>query len=231
MPDVYTAIADATRRAILDELTARDDQTLFEICSRLLARHGVTSSRQAISQHLGVLEEAGLVATRRVGRTKVHTLLAEPLREITDRWPVLRPHHLKPEREPAMPRITVTSVFVEDQLHARDFYTRVLGFAVKHEVPVGDDLWLTVVDPTDPDGLELLLEPNKHPAVVPYTSALVADGIPALVVTVDDATATYEELLAKGVTFTQPPTNVGPVTIAIFDDTCGNLVQLSSANA
>lgn len=87
MGDVYQALADPTRRLILDELTERDGQSLFELCSRLVMRHGVTSSRQAISQHLAVLEAAGLVSSRRFGRAKLHHLHTEPLREIAERWP------------------------------------------------------------------------------------------------------------------------------------------------
>ena len=89
MPDdatLYKALADETRRVILDELTERNGQSLFELCTRLTMRHGITSSRQAISQHLAVLEEAGLVTTRREGRTKLHHLDTTPLRAITDRW-------------------------------------------------------------------------------------------------------------------------------------------------
>lgn len=88
MGDVFRALADPTRRAILDELQERSGQTLFEICSRLSSRHGLNSSRQAVSQHLGVLEEAGLVRTRREGRYKFHDLDTSPLRAITDRWPI-----------------------------------------------------------------------------------------------------------------------------------------------
>jgi DNA-binding transcriptional ArsR family regulator len=84
--DVFKALADPTRRAILDELQERDDQTLFELCTRLISRHGLGSSRQAISQHLDVLEEAGLVTTRREGRYKFHSLDTSPLKTITDRW-------------------------------------------------------------------------------------------------------------------------------------------------
>ncbi len=88
MDAVFKAIGDPTRRAILDELTDRTGQTLFEICSRLTMKHGLGSSRQAISQHLAVLEEAGLVRTRREGRYKFHDLDTTPLRSITERWPV-----------------------------------------------------------------------------------------------------------------------------------------------
>jgi DNA-binding transcriptional ArsR family regulator len=88
--DVFRALADPTRRWILDELATRDGLTLFEICSRLIMLHGSTSSRQAVSQHLAVLEEAGLVTSHRVGRTKVHHLNTEPLRSIVERWPLDR---------------------------------------------------------------------------------------------------------------------------------------------
>lgn len=86
MADLYRAIADPTRRAIIDELTERDGQSLFEICSRLTMKHGLASSRQAVSQHLEVLESAGLVRTRREGRYKFHSLDTAPLKEIVERW-------------------------------------------------------------------------------------------------------------------------------------------------
>jgi DNA-binding transcriptional ArsR family regulator len=86
--DVYKALADQTRRAILDELSERDGQTLFELCTRLTSRHGLGSSRQAVSQHLDVLEDAGLVTSRREGRYKFHHLDTSPLREVVERWPV-----------------------------------------------------------------------------------------------------------------------------------------------
>lgn len=123
-------------------------------------------------------------------------------------------------------RVTVTSVFVDDQATALAFYTDVLRFVKKTEMPVGEFLWLTVVSPEDPNGVELLLEPSAHPAVPPYKEALVADGIPAVQFTVDDVPAEYERLTALGVTFTQQPMAMGPVTTAVFDDTCGNLVQI-----
>lgn len=88
MADIYHALADPTRRIILDELTERDGQTLFELCSRLAMRHGITSSRQAVSQHLAVLEDVGVVRSHRSGRTKLHHLNTEPLRVITERWPL-----------------------------------------------------------------------------------------------------------------------------------------------
>lgn len=123
-------------------------------------------------------------------------------------------------------RIYVTSVPVDDQAKAEDFYTRVLGFRVKHDVPVGEDRWLTVVSPENPDGTELLLEPSGHPAVGPYKAALVEDGIPIASFQVDDLDAEYRRLVSLGVAFTQPPMDAGPVRMAVFDDTCGNLIQI-----
>ncbi|PVY97083.1 VOC family protein [Actinomycetospora cinnamomea] len=125
-------------------------------------------------------------------------------------------------------RIRLTSIFVDDQRAALDFYTDVLGFRLRHDVPLGDDSWLTVVSPEEPDGPELLLEPAGHPAVKPYRDALVEDGIPLVQFAVDDVEAEYARLTARGVTFTQPPTDVGPVIVAVLDDTCGNLVQILS---
>jgi catechol 2,3-dioxygenase-like lactoylglutathione lyase family enzyme len=125
-------------------------------------------------------------------------------------------------------RINVTSVFVDDQAAALRFYTEVLGFVKKTEAPAGEYLWLTVVSPEQPDGVELLLEPSAHPAVAAYRQALVADGIPAAQFAVDDVPAEYERLRGLGVTFTQAPTQLGPVTAAVFDDTCGNLIQIAA---
>ncbi|MBB2970911.1 VOC family protein [Mesorhizobium sp. RMAD-H1] len=123
-------------------------------------------------------------------------------------------------------RIYVTSVFVEDQAKALDFYTRVLGFEVKHDIPVGDYSWLTVVEKGNPDGTELLLEPSEHPAVRPYKEALVRDGIPATSFQVDDLGAEFDRLRKLGVEFTQPPMDAGSVKMAVLNDTCGNLIQL-----
>ncbi len=128
-------------------------------------------------------------------------------------------------------RIQLTSIYVDDQRRALDFYTDVLGFTVHHDVPLGEHAWLTVVPPGSPDGPELLLEPAEHPAVRPYRDALVADGIPLAQFAVDDVEAEHERLTALGVTFTQPPTDVGPAVIAVFDDTCGNLIQLIADTA
>jgi catechol 2,3-dioxygenase-like lactoylglutathione lyase family enzyme len=125
-------------------------------------------------------------------------------------------------------RINLASVLVDDQQKALRFYTEVLGFVKKNDVPMGEHSWLTVVSPQDPDGVELVLEPGDHPAVGPFKAALVADGIPFTSFAVDDVQQEYERLSALGVTFTQPPTAMGPVTTAVLDDTCGNLIQLAA---
>lgn len=125
-------------------------------------------------------------------------------------------------------RITVTSVLVDDQEKALRFYTDVLGFVKKTEVPLGEHRWLTVVSPENPDGVELVLEPGDHPAVGPFKEALVADGIPFTSFAVDDVQTEFERLTGLGVTFTQEPTAMGPVTTAVFDDTCGNLIQIAA---
>ena len=124
-------------------------------------------------------------------------------------------------------RITVASVLVDDQEKALKFYTDVLGFVKKTEIPLGDARWLTVVSPEAPDGTELLLEPDSHPAAGPFKRALVDDGIPFTSFGVDDVHQEYERLRSLGVRFTQPPTEMGPVTTAVFDDTCGNLIQIA----
>jgi len=124
-------------------------------------------------------------------------------------------------------RITLTSVFVDDQDRALRFYTEVLGFVKKTEVPLGEHKWLTVASAEEPDGVQLLLEPSDHPAVKPFKEALVSDGIPAAQFAVDDVQAEYERLRKLDVVFTQEPTSMGPVTTAVLDDTCGNLIQLA----
>ncbi|MEU3527901.1 VOC family protein [Streptomyces sp. NPDC038707] len=123
-------------------------------------------------------------------------------------------------------KIHLTNVFVDDQDKALRFYTGVLGFVKKHDVPLGEDRWLTVVSPEDPHGTELLLEPSGHPAVRPYKTALVQDGIPAASFAVDDVRAEFDRLRRLGVRFTQEPVETGAVTTAVLDDTCGNLIQL-----
>lgn len=126
-------------------------------------------------------------------------------------------------------KINLTSVLVDDQEKALRFYTEVLGFVKKTEVPMGEGVcWLTVVSPEDPDGPELVLEPDAHPAVKPFKEALVADGIPFTSFAVADVQAEYERLRALGVRFTQEPVDMGPVTTAVFDDTCGNLIQIAA---
>jgi catechol 2,3-dioxygenase-like lactoylglutathione lyase family enzyme len=124
-------------------------------------------------------------------------------------------------------RINLSSVYVDDQDKALAFYTEVLGFRKKTEVPLGEYRWLTVVSPEDPDGTELVLEPDAHPAAKTFKKALFEDGIPLTSFAVDDVRAEYERLRALGVRFHREPTEMGPVTIAVFDDTCGNLIQIA----
>jgi catechol 2,3-dioxygenase-like lactoylglutathione lyase family enzyme len=124
-------------------------------------------------------------------------------------------------------KITVTSVLVDDQAKALAFYTDVLGFEKKLDIPLGDHRWLTVVSPDAPDGVELLLEPDEHPAAKPFKAALVEDGIPFTSFAVEDVEQEYERLRGRGVRFTQEPTSMGPVTTAVLDDTCGNLIQIA----
>lgn len=124
-------------------------------------------------------------------------------------------------------KIKITSVFVEDQEKALTFYTDVLGFVKKIDMPAGDFKWLTVVSPEEPDSVELLLEPNDNPAAKTYQKAIYSEGIPTTSFAVDDIQQEYERLKKRGVEFTAEPAEVGPVTFAIFDDTCGNLIQIS----
>ena len=130
-------------------------------------------------------------------------------------------------------KITMTSVLVDDQAKALEFYVGVLGFLKKvdMELPGGAGRWLTLVSPEAPDGVQLLLEPDQHPAAKPFKSALVADGIPATSFEVDDIQKEYERLSGRGVVFRTKPTNAGPVTVAGFDDTCGNLIQIHQVAA
>ncbi|WP_108659076.1 VOC family protein [Acuticoccus kandeliae] len=123
-------------------------------------------------------------------------------------------------------RIYVTSVLVDDQAKALDFYTSILGFQKKHDIPLGAHRWLTVVPAEAPEGTELLLEPSAHPAANPYREALFADGVPAASFQVDDLAAEHQRLEARGVRFAVPPVDAGNVRMAILDDTCGNLIQL-----
>jgi catechol 2,3-dioxygenase-like lactoylglutathione lyase family enzyme len=126
-------------------------------------------------------------------------------------------------------RIYVTSVLVDDQEKALQFYTDVLGFVKKLDIPLGDARWLTVVSPEDPEGTELLLEPDSHPAARPFKEALAADGIPVTSFAVEDVEAEFKRLRGLGVQFTQEPLEMGGVTTAVFDDTCGNLIQIAKA--
>ncbi|MCJ2519757.1 MAG: VOC family protein [Candidatus Thermoplasmatota archaeon] len=126
-------------------------------------------------------------------------------------------------------RITLSSVFVDDQDKALQFYTKVLGFVKKEELPAGEFKWLTVVSPEGPDGVELLLEPNATQLARTYQEGCLEAGIPATSFAVEDIQGEYERMKGLGVVFHQEPTRTGSVTVAVFDDTCGNLVQLVQA--
>jgi catechol 2,3-dioxygenase-like lactoylglutathione lyase family enzyme len=123
-------------------------------------------------------------------------------------------------------RIYITSVLVDDQDKALRFYTDVLGFVKKTDIPAGEARWITVVAPDQPEGPELFLEPDAHPAAGPFKTALAADGIPVTSFAVDDVHAEFQRLRGLGVRFTQEPADMGGVTTAVFDDTCGNLIQI-----
>ncbi|MBQ0924541.1 VOC family protein [Saccharopolyspora endophytica] len=128
-------------------------------------------------------------------------------------------------------RINLHSMMVDDQDKALRFYTEMLGFEVKHDIPMGEFRWITLVSPEEPHGTELVLEPDQHPAAKPFKQALVADGIPFTSFAVEDVQAEYDRLTAQGVRFTQQPTDMGPVTTAVLDDTCGHLIPLAPATA
>ncbi|MGN4125255.1 VOC family protein [Lysinibacillus sphaericus] len=123
-------------------------------------------------------------------------------------------------------KIIVTSIFVEDQDQALEFYSETLGFVKKHDVPIGEFRWIALVSPEDQKGTELLLEPNNHPAAKEYQKKLFAEGIPVTMFGVADIHAAYKRLMGTGVRFTMEPTKMGENTIAVFDDTCGNLIQI-----
>ena len=124
-------------------------------------------------------------------------------------------------------RINATSVMVDDQQKALRFYTETLGFQLKHNIPLGEHSWISLVSAEAPEGTELVLEPDEHPAARPFKRALVEDGIPWTSFAVDDVEAEHERLLARGVRFVQPPTDLGTVITAVFDDSCGNLIQIA----
>ena len=123
-------------------------------------------------------------------------------------------------------RIKLTSIMVDDQDKGLRFYTEVLGFRTKHDIPVGEYRWMTVTSPEGPDDLELALEPNANPAGKAFQEAMFSQGIPIAAFEVADIAGEFARLTAAGVAFTRPPAQAGPVTIAVFADTCGNLIQL-----
>ncbi len=123
-------------------------------------------------------------------------------------------------------RIKLTSIMVDDQDKGLRFYTEVLGFRKKHDIPVGEYRWITLTSPEGPDDLELALEPNANPAGKAFQEAMFSQGIPMTAFEVADIAGEFARLTAKGVAFTRPPEQAGPVMLAVFADTCGNLIQL-----
>ena len=128
-------------------------------------------------------------------------------------------------------RLKFTSVFVDDQDKALKFYTEILDFVKKTDISVGEYRWLTVVSPEEPEGTELLLEPNNNPAAKTYQKALYEQGVPLTVFVVDDIKKEYERMKKQGVKFSQEPTKIKPTTFAVFEDTCGNLIQIVQYNS
>jgi len=128
-------------------------------------------------------------------------------------------------------KMYIKSVMVDDQAKALAFYTEKLGFQVKHDIPMGEHRWITLVSGEEPGGVELALEPNAYPAAKALQDSLRADGIPWTAFSVDDIDAEVTRLEAAGVSFTQPPMKAGGVTMAVFDDSCGNLIQLIQLEA
>jgi predicted enzyme related to lactoylglutathione lyase len=137
----------------------------------------------------------------------------------------VEPHHIN--RKGTTMKIKLTSVFVDDQDNALKFYADVLGFAKKHEFSAGKYKWLTVVSPEEPEGVQLVLEPNSNPAAKTYQQEIFRQGIPAANFFVGDVQKEYDRLKQHGVKFTKEPTKTTGSTIAIFDDTCGNLIQIT----
>ncbi|MGB0906748.1 MAG: VOC family protein [Maricaulaceae bacterium] len=123
-------------------------------------------------------------------------------------------------------RMYIKSIMVDDQEKALDFYTRVLGFEVKHNIAMGEHSWITLTSPEETGGIELALEPNAHTAAKTFQAAMMADGIPFTAFAVDDMDAEYARLSAAGVEFTMPPKDMGEFKMAVFNDTCGNLIQI-----
>ncbi len=123
-------------------------------------------------------------------------------------------------------KIKLNSVFVDDQDKALDFYTHVLGFVKKMDIPIGEARWLTVVSPDEPEGTELVLEPSGNPAAMDFKKSIKEQGIPLTAFQVDDIQEEYKRMKKLGVKFTQKPKKMGPVTQAVLDDTCGNLIQI-----
>lgn len=215
---VFKALADPTRRTILDEFNERSEQTLYELMTRLTMKHNVSISRQAIAKHVDFLEGAGLIRSERRGKYRV-LILNNKL----SNTPIIQPTEVG---QTTGMRIIATSIFVDDQDEALKFYTEKLRFVKKHDMPMGEFRWLTLVSPHDPDGTELILEPGEDSVARAYKKGLFEQGIPAAMFGVNNIEDEYERLKTLGVTFAMQPTQMGQVKVAVFDDTCGNFIQI-----
>jgi DNA-binding transcriptional ArsR family regulator len=214
---IYKALADSTRRLILDEFNERKEQTLYELSAHLVMKHNVTMSRPAIAKHIGILEDAGLLKSEHRGKYRVLILSNKPTIQLTNN---------KSGNESSRVKIILTSIFVDDQEKALDFYTKKLDFVKKHDTPLGEHRWLTIVSADEQNGTELLLEPSDNPTIQEYKRGLMAQGIPAAMFGISNLDVEYERLKMLDVEFAMHPAQMGEVKIALFDDTCGNLIQI-----
>jgi DNA-binding transcriptional ArsR family regulator/predicted enzyme related to lactoylglutathione lyase len=224
---VFEVIAEPNRRAILS-LLASSQQSVGEMEREL------GMPQPTVSKHLRVLREAGFVESTVDAQRRLYRLKPEPLREIDaardtneeeDKEKTTRPKPRTRQRRNEM-KIKLTSVYVDDQAKALRFYTEVLGFAKKADFSQGPFRWLTVGSPEEPDGTQLQLALNNNPAAKAYQEALFQQGQPAAMFYTDDVKGDHERIKAHGAQFTMPPTDVTGSTIAMLNDTCGNLIQL-----
>jgi predicted enzyme related to lactoylglutathione lyase len=202
---------------VLDEFNERKEQTLYELSARLVMKHNITMSRPAIAKHIGILENAGLLRSEHRGKYRMLILNNKPTIQLVDN---------ESSNTSSRIRIIMTSIFVDDQERALNFYIGKLGFIKKHDTSLGEHRWLTLVSADEQNGTELLLEPSDNPTIQEYKKGLAAQGIPAAMFGINNLDAEYERLKMLGVEFITAPAQMGEVKIALFDDTCGNLIQI-----
>lgn len=215
---VFKALADPTRRLILDEFNERPEQTLYELMARLTMKHAISMSRQAIAKHVDFLQGADLLRSEHRGKYRVLILN----HKLGDK-PILQP--IKVNQATGM-KIIATSIFVDDQAEALKFYTEKLGFVKKHDTPMGEFRWLALVSPHDQNGTELILEPADDSVTRAYKKGLFEQGIPVVMFGVHNIEDEYQRLKTLGVTFAMQPTRMDQIKVAVFDDTCGNFIQI-----